>query len=98
MFTVCPGFMFVGLIWVFAPFTSAKVKKLFVDMLTEAVVEEIVKADTWPRNDPVRVTCWFNGFTNEEVNAKDALVTVPATKEAVAAYEAVAALICKPFI
>jgi len=55
IFTVCPGFMLVGLMLVPAPFTSDKVKKLFVDMLTDAVVEEIDNADTCPRREPV--TC-----------------------------------------
>lgn len=60
-------------------------------MLTEAVFEEIVRADTCPRSEPVITTGWFNGLINEEVNALEALVTVPVTKEEVDAKEAVVA-------
>ena len=60
IFTVCPGFMLVGLMLVPAPFTNAKVKKLFVDMLTEAVVEEIDSADTCPRREPVSTKLFVN--------------------------------------
>ena len=74
--------MLVGAILVPVPFANVNVKKLFVDKLTDAVFDAIESADTCPLKEPVRITCWFNGFTNEAVDA----------------IEALCAVICKPFI
>jgi len=71
--TVWPGWIFEALICVFAPLASVRVKKLLVAKSKEAVVEAIEEDITFPLNDPVTITVWFNGFTKEAVVANDAV-------------------------
>jgi len=58
--TVWPGWIFEALICVFAPLASVKVKKLLVAKSNEAVVEAIEEDITFPLNEPVTITVWFN--------------------------------------